>query len=253
MKQFHFSAGQTIFNEGDPSEYAYLIWSGEVEILKTTQKGPRRLAVLGKENFLGEMGVIDDQPRSATAKALSDVVCSGVTQDEFVDMLLHRPEESLALLRVLFDRLRTMNRRLAQLGDAEAAQPPASRVFLLPGSPEMEDVIPSIGLEVTRFPFRIGRKPVNRGAALLVLNELELPDTAGFQVSFNHLAIESANGEVLVRDLGSKTGTIVGGQEIGTSGHADIAAAEGNQTEVVIGPDSSPYRFLIMLRPKANT
>ena len=69
MKQFRFAAGETIFAEGDPSDYAYLIWSGDVEILKSTPKGDNRLAILGKDEFLGEMGVIDEQPRSATARA----------------------------------------------------------------------------------------------------------------------------------------------------------------------------------------
>ena len=252
MKQFRFAAGETIFAEGDPSDYAYLIWSGDVEILKVTPQGESRLAVLGKDEFLGEMGVIDEQPRSASARAITDVVCSGITQDEFTDMLLHRPDESLSLLRVLFDRLRTMNRQLAKLTEAAPPSNPTQRIVLLPRTPEMEAVLPASGLEVTRLPYRIGRKPASRSSALLVLNELELPDTAGFHVSFNHLLIDYENGQILVRDRGSNTGTQVDGKRIGTGAAEDFAVVEGDNSEVVIGADSSPYRFAVQLREDSS-
>ena len=112
----------------------------------------------------------------------------------------------------------------------------------------MAEILPSSGLEVTRLPFRIGRKPASRSSALLVLNELELPDTAGFHVSFNHLLIDYEDGQVLVRERGSKTGTLVDGQRIGTGGAGEFAVVEGDGSEVVIGADSSPYRFAVLLR-----
>jgi CRP-like cAMP-binding protein len=60
------------------------------------------------------MGAIDDKPRSATALAMGPVVCMSVDQEEFMDMLLSRPQESIELLKVLFERLRDANRRLLE-------------------------------------------------------------------------------------------------------------------------------------------
>jgi CRP-like cAMP-binding protein len=58
------------------------------------------------------MGAIDDKPRSASAIAMGPVVCMSVDQEEFMEMLLSRPQESIDLLKILFERLREANRRL---------------------------------------------------------------------------------------------------------------------------------------------
>ena len=76
---------------------------------------PKTLVRLGKGEFFGEMGVIDDLPRSASARAKGAVVCMSVDHDAFMDMLLTSPAESIELLKVLFERLREANRRLALL------------------------------------------------------------------------------------------------------------------------------------------
>ena len=67
-----FRAGSTIFAENDPPTSAYLIESGEVEV-STLQRGEQTiLGLLGHGMLLGEMAVLDNSPRSASAKALSD-------------------------------------------------------------------------------------------------------------------------------------------------------------------------------------
>jgi CRP-like cAMP-binding protein len=61
------------------------------------------------------MGAIDDRPRSATAVAKGPVACMSVGRDEFMDMLLNRPQESIDILKVLFERLRVANEELAKI------------------------------------------------------------------------------------------------------------------------------------------
>lgn len=245
MKQRRFTAGETIFQEGDPSDFAYLIWSGHVEVSKQTAQGARRIAILGENDFLGEMGVIEDHPRSASAQALDDVVCSVIGQEEFVDQILNRPGEALDLLRVLFDRLRTMNDELARLQDSGAFEmAPDYRITLHPVTPEMERTLPKEGFVVPRLPFRIGRKPSNRASVLLVVNELELPDSAAFVVAPNHMAIERDGNSLIVRDRGSKSGTLVGGEPLGAGAENLIVTLSEGRTEIVLGRFGSPYRML---------
>ena len=114
MRRQFFESGEKIFQEGEPSGAAYVIVSGEVEIIRS-RKGHKSttMAVLGKGEYVGEMGAIDDRPRSATAVAKGPVVCMSVTREEFMDMLVNRPEESIELLKILFDRLRHANEMLA--------------------------------------------------------------------------------------------------------------------------------------------
>ncbi len=115
MKQRQFSAGETIFSEGDSSREAYLIHSGRVEILKNSPRGQLCLAVVGAGDVIGEMGLLEELPRSATARAVDPVLTSAIGADEFLRLLLDDPEEALGLLRALFERLRTMNQVLADL------------------------------------------------------------------------------------------------------------------------------------------
>ncbi len=116
MKRHSFKEGQVIFRQGERSDAAYLIASGQVEIVQIGNNGhSETIANLGKGQYIGEMGVIDDKPRSATARAKTPVLCMSVNEEEFMDMLLNRPQESIVLLKTLFERLRIMNEKLMEV------------------------------------------------------------------------------------------------------------------------------------------
>jgi len=57
------------------------------------------------------MGAIDSSPRSATAVAKGEVDCVSVGPGEFMETLVRQPTEAIALLKILFERLRQANRR----------------------------------------------------------------------------------------------------------------------------------------------
>jgi CRP-like cAMP-binding protein len=111
-----YKSDDVIFQEGEQSDAAYLIISGNVQIVKgyDTSK-PKEIAVVGAGEYVGEMGVIDNLPRSASAVAQGRVVCTPVTPAEFMDMLRKNPDEAIDLLKILFERLREANRRLADI------------------------------------------------------------------------------------------------------------------------------------------
>ena len=258
MRRRDFSEGAVIFTEGDDSGEAYLILSGRVEILMATPGGPLRLAVLGSGDLLGEMGLLEDQPRSATARALEPVATTAIESEEFLHLILNEPQDALALLRALFERLRSMNQRLAELNLGVAAGREIPRVMLYPLTPEAERAVAAAGLAVTRFPFRVGRRPVSRDEEALGFNDVELPDEGGRQVSLNHFAIDLGGpGDgpgVVIRDRGSRQGTKVNGDRIGSREMRDHAPLVAGDNEVVIGAAASPigdpvsrYRFRIAL------
>ena len=64
-----YAPGEVIFREGDPGKGLFVVLEGEVEILQETKEGERRLACLGANTAFGELALIDDLPRSATARA----------------------------------------------------------------------------------------------------------------------------------------------------------------------------------------
>ena len=123
MQRKSFEAGELIFREGEASDAAYLIVSGQVEIVIGLKEGrPKTIGLLGKGEIFGEMGAIDNQPRSASARAKGPTVCMWVDQDSFMDTLINRPQESIELLKALFERLRVANQRLMSMEEGEERQ-----------------------------------------------------------------------------------------------------------------------------------
>lgn len=73
MSDLIFSAGEVIFKELYPSDHAYIIKRGKVEIYRTHPDGTEEsLAMLSRGEMFGEYGVLDDKPRSASARAIED-------------------------------------------------------------------------------------------------------------------------------------------------------------------------------------
>jgi EAL domain-containing protein (putative c-di-GMP-specific phosphodiesterase class I) len=114
-----FKAGATIFAEGDEPVGAFLIESGRIEI-STTQFGERRvLAELGPGMLLGEMAVIDDSPRTATARALTHCRLTPIDSDQFAERLAAADPVVRALLMSQLTRYRSALATLAGDGPSQ--------------------------------------------------------------------------------------------------------------------------------------
>jgi hypothetical protein len=254
MRRRQFSPGDTIFSEGDESKEAYMLRSGRVEILKATPEGAVRLAVLGDGDVVGEMGLLDERPRSATARAVDTVVADAVSPKEFVDLILNQPKQSIVLLRALFERLRSTNQLLAAQIKATKETPDLPSARLLPLTPETQSVLPEAGLEVIRFPFRVGSKPKSVETEILSLNEIDVPDKKPYVLSSNHFAIDLEGGNLVVRDRGSQFGTLVNDEAIGTAAQYDLARLQPGENTIVAGASiptdyrrESPFRFKLIV------
>ena len=108
-------AGNVIFQEGDPGDEAFFITSGEVEISLKSGDRDIIIATVGRGDIIGEMALIDDQPRMATAKALTDTTLSIIPQEAFKKRLGRLAEEDRVihrLLEIFVDRLRNQARNL---------------------------------------------------------------------------------------------------------------------------------------------
>ena len=102
----YFKKGETIFDQGSPSDCAFIVGSGSVEILQETTEGEKVIGKLKENEIFGEMGLIDGEPRSATARALEDSVLYIINRNNF-EVLVHKnPKALLPLLKILTSRLR---------------------------------------------------------------------------------------------------------------------------------------------------
>lgn len=97
-------AGEIIFEEGDKGDIAYLIVDGQIEIFRASGNQERILATLGRGEIVGEMALIDNQPRAASARALEDVEVSLISRSS-LNARLDRLEKSDRVLRRLIDVL----------------------------------------------------------------------------------------------------------------------------------------------------
>ena len=102
------TAGTEIFREGDRGDGIYVLKTGQVEIA-TMQKTRRVLSRVEPGEVFGEMAVIEDQPRSASAFARQASTVFFVKRDDILKLLESSPTFSLALLREISSRLREFN------------------------------------------------------------------------------------------------------------------------------------------------
>jgi CRP-like cAMP-binding protein len=112
MSQAIFQPGQMIFREGDTTQEAYRILKGRVEISIAGDGKAVILAQLGEGDIFGEMAMVDERPRSASAQALEVTECEVLTAENFNEAVLQRPEILIPYLASFFERLRTANDRL---------------------------------------------------------------------------------------------------------------------------------------------
>jgi CRP/FNR family transcriptional regulator, cyclic AMP receptor protein len=101
-------AGGVIFRTGEQADELFVVKSGYVRI----QIGNRTMAELTADDIFGEMALIDSEPRSATAIAITDVELVPVSEKQFLFLVSQTPYFALKVMRTLAQRLRTMNKGL---------------------------------------------------------------------------------------------------------------------------------------------
>jgi len=104
-----YTDGEIIFREGDQSSSAFVISSGQVELLKNASDGMVRLAMLSAGEIIGEMGIVDKSARSATARAIGPVKLDVIEREGFLASLKEEPDVALSVIGNLAERLRNSN------------------------------------------------------------------------------------------------------------------------------------------------
>ena len=109
-----YQAGDRIFKEGDEGNMAYIVQSGEVEIVKEIDRVETVLGTVGQGGIFGEMALIDDQPRMATARAASGATLIVIDRTMFHGKLAKCDPFIRGLLGIFAKNIRSMVER--QLG-----------------------------------------------------------------------------------------------------------------------------------------
>lgn len=109
-----FSEGDHLFEIGDPGCSLFILTAGTVQVLHPTRPEDLQLARLGPGEFLGEMALLDDAPRSASARAICDVEALVLDKADFHRLVLERPDVAFKLLEVMSRRIRRADEQIGR-------------------------------------------------------------------------------------------------------------------------------------------
>lgn len=119
MDVYLVQPGQTVIREGDIGDYMLMIIDGEIDIFKKNLMGePQHITVVTPGMMLGEMSMIDGEPRFATCVAVKEATFGVLTRDNMVKIILERPSVGakilIKLVTLLSQRLRHTSAMLMQ-------------------------------------------------------------------------------------------------------------------------------------------
>ncbi len=239
-----FAAGQMIFREGDAGTEMYIIQEGRVEILMHLRGQERRVAVLEEGDFFGEMAILEDLPRSASARALGDCVLLRIDETTFDQMARHNPEVPVRMLRKLSRRLREANPILLDVDPRAAAgevhvpaepQAPAAPAKPARGHPRLVHAGIEFPLASGEETF-IGRPDAATGFTPDV--DLRQVDTSR-STSRRHARIVRRGDTYLLREeIGTANGTFVNGKRLATGVEVELRSGD----EVRFGAVSTVFQ-----------
>jgi CRP/FNR family cyclic AMP-dependent transcriptional regulator len=108
--------GTIIMAAGDPTDSLYIVLSGRLKVMMSDADGKEViLSILGPGEFFGEMGLIDDAPRSASVVAIEPCELLAINRRDFKKCLAENFEMAMAVMRGLVRRLREADRKIGSL------------------------------------------------------------------------------------------------------------------------------------------
>lgn len=161
-----FSKGTVIFSEFEPGDCFYLIQTGRVQLIKIVNGFEKNLDILQPSEIFGEMAILENSPRSATAIAYDDVKALEFNKANFEVLMMGNPAIAMKLLKTFVKRIYAQKRRfmiltihdkMARVGD----------VFLM-----LDETQPCPDRQADFRTFNITMDDVSRWAGL-PLNEVE--------------------------------------------------------------------------------
>ena len=116
-ERLRYDPEQSLFHQGDMGDAAYLIVEGEADVLVEGSSGEIVVATLSRNDFVGEIAILCDVPRTATVRAKTELVALRISKDLFFRLIAEFPQMSVEIMRELAQRL---ERTTTQLQEARS-------------------------------------------------------------------------------------------------------------------------------------
>ena len=104
-ERIEFSAGQDLMRQGEHGDAAYVMLAGEAEVLVTSSDVETRVAMMTGNEFIGEISILCDVPRTATVRAITPVETLRIDKDQFFELVENSPSSAVQMMRILAMRL----------------------------------------------------------------------------------------------------------------------------------------------------
>lgn len=228
----------------------FVLEEGKVEILREVGGESVRLAILSQGAIFGEMGVLRDKPRSTTVRSLTDTKFVVLPKVDFLKAFGGKNSLALKLLRMLCGRLLKADEYILEHQDTKASngiEKKFGKIRLLPASRAIEIQIGLDGIEITDFPYYIGRHIKSGRQTSVSETGLLFRSPENMPVAGRHLTIEERDSHLIARDLGSHLGTMVNGVRIADFEESMECALRFGDNEIQLGGIESPYKFRIIV------
>src|SRR3984957_760966 len=232
MNRARFAEGQDLFKEGDSADSVFRLLSGAVDILRDLDGNPILLGRIGAGQFIGEMGVVENRPRNATARAASEVEVEILTPNEFFDQIAGSPRVVRELIQRLSRRLREADDRIVN-DERRSGEPRETR----------KDADSQTALELVKNAYLSAKNPWLRTQLDELVGLGDLPFVVGRGPVAREGLPPLQPTEIIRCDLRSTLGTIVNGEPIGDHFRGDEAPLRAGENEVIAGGVNSPFVF----------
>ncbi|MGB7204175.1 MAG: cyclic nucleotide-binding domain-containing protein [Anderseniella sp.] len=104
-QRIKFEKGEMLFNQNDPGDSAYVVLSGEAEVIVDNKGVNLVVAKLGENSIIGEIAILCDVPRTAGVRAATDLETLCIEKEQMLKLLKEFPNMSIELMKVLAERL----------------------------------------------------------------------------------------------------------------------------------------------------
>jgi CRP-like cAMP-binding protein len=201
-----FPQGTVLFREGEPGREMYVVQQGRVTVSKRVGEVEKILASLGPGEFVGEMSILNNKPRSATATCAEAAKLLVIDAKTFEAMIRGNAEIAIRMIKKLSDRLAEANEQIENLLFADAS----SRVvhFLATAAEKVPKGAAGheLGVAPRELPARVGVRPEQAEEVLAKLvrsrivsvepDRLLVPDVAKLRHFLEFLQMKAQFGDI---------------------------------------------------------
>ena len=225
IKVKNYSAGEIIFRENEKSDDFYIILSGTAEIIKkNSHEKEVILTRLSPGEVFGELGIILGLPRQATVRAKTNLELEIIDPrlfSSYFDFDKETGEKMRAMIQTMAQRIRDNGCRLADFltegvseSDETSDSEDGSIMLIANSSVALQAMNGMKSIEITKFPFRVGRYSKRTSDRLFHRNDIYLKDDKPYVISRSHFSILRLNNKYYFQDASSKNGSIVNGMKV---------------------------------------